>query len=63
MRTGSLLVSSYTIIFREPTIVVRRSLLGASQDSSTWAIVPGSNSRLMNAMSGIVREDAAPAHC
>ena len=38
---------------REPTIVVRRSLLGASHDSSTWAIVPEANARLMNATSGV----------
>ena len=52
MRTGSLLVSSYTIIFSEPTIVVRLSLLGASHESSTWAIVPDANRRLMKATSG-----------
>ena len=34
-RTGSLLQSSYTTIFFDPTTVVRRSLLGASQDNST----------------------------
>ena len=38
---------------REPTIVVRRSLLGASQESSTWAIVPDAYSRSMKATSGI----------
>src|SRR5439155_27390928 len=52
-RTGSLLVSSYTIIFCEPTIVVRRSLLGASHDSSTWATVCDGYSRLTNATSGV----------
>src|SRR5687768_15033906 len=52
-RTGSLLVSSYTIIFSEPTIVVRRSFEGASHASSTCAMVADGNSRLMNATSGV----------
>ena len=39
---------------------MRRSLLGASHESSTWATVPDGNSRLMNATSGIV-EDASAA--
>ena len=51
--TGSLLTSSYTTIFREPTIVARRSLLGASHESSTCAIAPCSYSRLMRANSGM----------
>ena len=33
-------------------MVVRRSLLGASQESSTWAIGPEAYSRSMNATSG-----------
>jgi hypothetical protein len=37
---------------REPTTVVRRSLLGASHDSSTCATAPEPNSRLMKATSG-----------
>ena len=37
----------------DPTIVVRRSLLGASHDSSTCATVLEGNSRLMNATSGM----------
>src|SRR5262252_10977659 len=53
-RTGSFDVSSYTTIRSEPTIVVRRSLLGASQESSTWAIVFDGYSRLMNVTAGIV---------
>ncbi len=39
-RTGSVLVSSYTTIRSEPTTAVRRSLLGASHESSTCAIAP-----------------------
>ena len=50
-RTGSLLQSSYTTIFFDPTTVVRRSLLGASHDNSMWAMVPEPNSQLMNATS------------
>ena len=53
IRTGSPLVSSYTIIFSEPTIAVRRSLLGESQESSRCAIAPPSNRALMNATSGV----------
>ena len=40
-------------IFLEPMIVVRRSLLGASQDSSTFAIVPDGNSSVTKATSGM----------
>ena len=35
-RTCSGFVSSYTIIFSEPTSTVRRSFVGASHDSSRW---------------------------
>ena len=46
-------MSSYTTIFSEPTIVVRRSLLGASHESSTCAIVWDGNSRFTNITSGV----------
>ena len=58
-RTGSLDVSSYTIIFREPTIVVRRNLLGASHDSSTCATVPEVYSRCDKRHIWHSRDDAA----
>src|SRR5438105_2961525 len=48
-------MSSYTTIFLLPTTTVRRSLLGASQLSSTCAIVREAYDRSMNATSGIPR--------
>src|SRR5262245_47464590 len=59
-RTCSLLQSSYTTIFFDPTTVVLRSLLGASQDNSTCAIVPESYEQVMNATSSFLSTQARP---